>query len=61
MADKPTVTTTKEENDAALEAIVSKWSEAGISLNTAKAHLGKRPIAQYNYQAKLKRKANAKR
>lgn len=28
-----------------------------------KAHLGKRPIAQYNYQAKLKRKekANAKR
>ena len=31
--------------------------EAGISLNTAKAHLGKRPIAQYNYQAKLKRKA----
>lgn len=37
--------------------------EADISLNTAKAHLGKRPIAQYNYQAKLKRKerANAKR
>lgn len=35
--------------------------EAGISLNTAKAHLGKRPIAQYNYQAKMKRKANAKR
>lgn len=31
--------------------------EAGISLNTAKSHLGKRPIAQYNYQAKLKRKA----
>lgn len=30
--------------------------EADISLNTAKAHLGKRPIAQYNYQAKLKRK-----
>ena len=36
-------------------------AEADISLNTAKAHLGKRPIAQYNYQAKLKRKANAKR
>jgi len=35
--------------------------EADISLNTAKAHLGKRPIAQYNYQAKMKRKANAKR
>lgn len=30
--------------------------EAGVSLNTAKAHLGKRPIAQYNYQAALKRK-----
>lgn len=26
-------------------------------LALAKAHLGKRPIAQYNYQAKLKRKA----
>jgi len=35
--------------------------EAGVSLNTAKAYLGKRPIAQYNYQAKMKRKANAKR
>lgn len=31
--------------------------EAGISLNTVKATLGPRPIAQYNYQAKLKRKA----
>ena len=30
--------------------------EADISLNTAKAHLGKRPIAQYNYQAAQKRK-----
>lgn len=30
-------------------------------LALAKAHLGKRPIAQYNHQAKLKRKANAKR
>jgi hypothetical protein len=35
-------------------------AEAGVSLNTAKAHLGKRPIAQYNHQAKLKRKANAR-
>jgi putative heme degradation protein len=32
-------------------------AEAEISLNTAKAHLGKRPIAQYNYQAAQKRKA----
>ena len=32
-----------------------------LSLNTIKKHLGSRPIAQYNYQAKLKRKANAKR
>ena len=31
--------------------------EAGISLNTAKSILGKRPIAQYNHQAKLKRAA----
>jgi hypothetical protein len=29
--------------------------EAGISLNTAKAALGRRPIEQANYQAKLKR------
>jgi len=35
--------------------------EAGVSLNAIKSVLGKRPIAQYNYQAKLKRKANAKR
>jgi hypothetical protein len=35
--------------------------EADVSLNTVKSILGKRPIAQYNYQAKLKRKANAKR
>ena len=32
-----------------------------ISYNTAIKYLGKRPIAQYNHQAKLKRKANAKR
>lgn len=31
--------------------------EAGVSLNTAKSILGKRPIAQYNHQAKEKRKA----
>ena len=30
--------------------------EAGVSLNTAKSLLGKRPIAQYNYQAAQKRK-----
>lgn len=31
---------------------------SGLSLNTVKSHLGSRPIAQYNYQAKLKRAAN---
>lgn len=31
--------------------------EADLSYNTAIKYLGKRPIAQYNYQAKLKRKA----
>lgn len=31
-------------------------SEADVSYNTAIKFLGKRPIAQYNYQAKLKRK-----
>lgn len=35
--------------------------ESDLSYNTAITQLGKRPIAQYNYQAKLKRKANAKR
>lgn len=30
--------------------------EADVSLNTIKTILGKRPIAQYNYQAKMKRK-----
>lgn len=34
--------------------------EADMSYNTAKTILGKRPIAQYNYQAKMKRKANKK-
>jgi hypothetical protein len=32
--------------------------EAGISLNTAKRFLGRRPIEQANYAAKMKRKAN---
>lgn len=31
--------------------------EADMAYNTAIQYLGKRPIAQYNYQAKLKRKA----
>lgn len=40
----------------------SEWStsvllaEAGVSLNTAKAHLGRRPIEQANYAAAQKRK-----
>lgn len=64
----------KSRTKAAIDLIRDRWpmpskehptrallAEADISLNTAKAHLGKRPIAQYNYQAKLKRKANAKR
>lgn len=63
----------KAETSKAIELIRDRWplpskewatkvllGEAGISLNTAKAHLGKRPIAQYNYQAKMKRKANKK-
>lgn len=58
----------KMETKAAIDLIRDRWpmpsnkwptkallKEADISLNTAKAHLGKRPIAQYNYQAKLKR------
>lgn len=38
-------------------------AEVDLVYNTAIKYLGKRPIAQYNYQAKLKRKerANAKR
>jgi hypothetical protein len=32
-----------------------------LAYNTAIKFLGKRPIAQWNYIAKLKRKANAKR
>lgn len=32
-------------------------ARAKVSLNTAKKHLGRRPIAQANYQAKLKRQA----
>jgi len=54
----------------AIELIRSDWPKpssefsteellerAKISLNTAKKHLGRRPIAQANYQAKLKRAA----
>lgn len=61
----------KAETKAAIALIADRWplpskeyptaallTEADISLNTAKAHLGKRPIAQYNHQAKLARKAN---
>ena len=60
----------KAKGKAAADRIADRWpkssgefptkallAEAGISLNTAKAHLGKRPIAQYNYEAKLKRRA----
>lgn len=59
----------KAETKEAIELIRDRWplpskewptsvllDEADISLNTAKAHLGKRPIAQYNHEAKMKRK-----
>lgn len=55
---------------AAIELIRADWPKpseefstqelldrANISLNTAKKHLGRRPIAQANYQAKQKRAA----
>jgi hypothetical protein len=64
----------KEKSAEAIAKIKDRWplpskewptkvllKEAGVSLNTVKSLLGKRPIAQYNYQAKLKRKANVKR
>jgi hypothetical protein len=64
----------KSDSNARVAIIADRWpmsskewstrtllKEAGLSLNTVKAALGKRPIAQYNYQAKLKRKSNAKR
>lgn len=60
----------KANSAAAIAQIAARWplpskewptkallKEAGVSLNTAKSVLGKRPIAQYNYQAKMKRKA----
>lgn len=59
----------KEATKEAIEKIRGRWplpskkwptklllAEAGVSLNTAKAHLGKRPIAQYNYEVAQKRK-----
>lgn len=61
----------KSQSKAAIESIRDRWplpskewptkallKEAGVSLNTVKSVLGKRPIAQYNYQAKQKRAAN---
>jgi len=64
----------RKKSQAGIDLIKDRWplpssewrtadllKEADLSLNTAKSILGKRPIAQYNYQAKLKRKANAKR
>ena len=60
----------KATSKAAVSKIADRWpkasdefptqtllTEAGVSLNTAKRYLGKRPIAQYKYQVKLKRKA----
>lgn len=60
----------KSETERKIEIIRDRWplpntnwttpvllKEAGLSYNTAKSILGARPIAQYNYQAKLKRKA----
>lgn len=56
---------------AAIELIRADWPKpssefsteellerADVSLNTAKKHLGRRPIEQANYVAKMKRKAN---
>lgn len=64
----------KKETMLAIDKIRDRWplpskewptkvllAEADRSLNTVKSVLGPRPIAQYNYQAKIKRKANAKR
>lgn len=62
-------TNKKEKTAACIARIKDKWplsssewptaallEEAGVSLNTAKAHLGRRPIAQHYYQAAQKRK-----
>jgi hypothetical protein len=42
------------------EAGAAMGKKKPMSYNTAKKYLGSRVIAQFNYQAKLKRKANAK-
>ena len=44
----------KPSSEFSTEALLER---ADISLNTAKKHLGRRPIEQANYQAKLKRAA----
>lgn len=59
----------EEESKEAIDKICDRWPmpsktwrtpvllrEADITYNTAVKYLGPRPIAQYNYQAKLKRK-----
>lgn len=61
----------KAETKAGIDLIRSRWpmpskdwptkallEECELSLNTVKTHLGRRPIEQANYQAKLKRKAS---
>ena len=40
---------------------VALLAECGLSLNTVKAHLGPRPIAQYKHNLKLVRRARAER
>lgn len=60
----------KAKSDEAAAKIKDRWplpskewptkvllKEANVSLNTVKSLLGKRPIAQYNFQAKMKRAA----
>lgn len=60
----------EDESKIAIAKIKDRWplpnkewatsvllKEADLSYNTAIKFLGKRPIAQYNYQAKMKRKA----
>lgn len=59
----------KAASAAGIAIIKARWSlpssehptaallaEAGLSLNTVKAHLGPRPIAQYNHRMKMVRK-----
>lgn len=45
----------KPSNEFSTEELLER---AGVSLNTAKKHLGRRPIEQANYIAKMKRKAS---